>query len=440
MYSIGITGHRDLFVRDRAALSAKLCRELEKTKKSRPREEIVMLNSLAAGGDRLAAEIAMEQGIRLVAVLPFPVEEYEKDFRGEELESFRRQLTYAEKIIIVTDEKPEKPLTEVSRDAYYRAAGIYVAGHSDMVVAFWNGAPGAPGGCGTADIVAYIQKHFPEKLQTVRCDRISDADALALKNRKGYLNSLKAMAVIGVAMVCAFLFYDELMLLYMLFIYIALFGIGAAVMLYAKKKHFHENYMFFRMLAECLRVQRVLDRAGIEKRASDFYPMTTGQMREAVAVELSVTDRGTAEADLLALRQDWLEEQWRYHGEARAKIERKIRRNRIISAALFAATVVTCFISCVVELRNIPYRTNLIIVVGLLSAASLFLNSYYGKLNLDRKYEKHGSMECLYKFALKETESRPLDRELTEKIAREEILENASWYSYTRESSLTLDY
>ena len=437
MYSIGITGHRDIFVRDKETLGCELRNEINKVQKSHPGEEIVMLNSLAAGADRLAADVAIEMGLGIIAVLPFSVSEYEKDFKGEELTAFRRQLAYADKVVTVSC---EGSFADLSRDEGYRAAGIYVAEHSDEIVAFWNEVPAEPGGCGTASIVEYIRAYFPQKLRLIKTDRISDSDALAMKNQKGYLSALKAMGLIGMAMVCAFLFYDEVYLLYMLFIYIALFGVGGAVLQYARKRRFHENYMFYRMLAESLRVQKVLDLSGIEKLASDFYPMTTGDIREAIAVELNAVDRQPAEEDLSVLRRDWLEDQRRYHNSALAGTGRKIRRNRIVSAILLAATVVTCVISCVVELRNIPYRTNLIIVVGLLSAASLFLNSYYGKLNLDRKYEEHVSMEKLYKGALEETKEKPLNREFIEKIAREEMLENAGWYSYTRESSLTLDY
>ena len=107
---------------------------------------------------------------------------------------------------------------------------------------------------------------------------------------------------------------------------------------------------------------------------------------------------------------------------------------------MLIATVVICIASCIVELAGIPYRTCLIVVIGLFSAGSLFLSNFYGKQNLERKYEDHIHMADLYKYALDKTENSSLSKDLIEEIAREEILENAAWYSYTKESSLSLDY
>ena len=48
-------------------------------------------------------------------------------------------------------------------------------------------------------------------------------------------------------------------------------------------------------------------------------------------------------------------------------------------------------------------------------------------------------MEKLYDTALKENRDRELTEETIEDIAREEILENSNWYSYMKESRISLD-
>ena len=41
---------------------------------------MIVLSALAEGADRLVARVALAQGVKLVAPLPLPIEEYRRDF------------------------------------------------------------------------------------------------------------------------------------------------------------------------------------------------------------------------------------------------------------------------------------------------------------------------------------------------------------------------
>jgi hypothetical protein len=77
---IGITGHRDIPEEDADILKEKIkgiFRELKNNYKNTP---LLLLTPLAEGADSIAAKTAIEEGIDYAVVLPFPEEEYVKDF------------------------------------------------------------------------------------------------------------------------------------------------------------------------------------------------------------------------------------------------------------------------------------------------------------------------------------------------------------------------
>ena len=84
---IGGIGHRNLHPADGklAAAVRGECRKLGKQYKASP---FVVLSALAEGADRLIAKTAMEElGADLVAVLPMPAADYERDFQTEDFQS-----------------------------------------------------------------------------------------------------------------------------------------------------------------------------------------------------------------------------------------------------------------------------------------------------------------------------------------------------------------
>jgi len=117
-----------------------------------------VFSPLAVGADRLVARKLLDQkGSRLIAVLPVPEDNYlddfgttdlhSKDYEGAEArQEFRHWLSHrAIECIVIPP--------SATRDESYEKVGFYVAEHSDVLIAVWDGLP-SQGRGGTADIVA----------------------------------------------------------------------------------------------------------------------------------------------------------------------------------------------------------------------------------------------------------------------------------------------
>ena len=153
--TVGVTGHRAIRPADVPALRAGVKRELQRLQQQYPHSPLLMLNSLAEGADQLCAQVALELGIPLVAVLPLEPAKYEKDFEGEALTLFRSLRAQARQCFVApaAETVPEAP----SPSFFYRQAGIYVSTHCHVLLALWDGAPGKAG-CGTAEAVDFALK------------------------------------------------------------------------------------------------------------------------------------------------------------------------------------------------------------------------------------------------------------------------------------------
>lgn len=148
---VGVTGHRNISEEDKVKLKASIKSELEKLKKEYPHSEIVMLNSLTRGADTLSAICARELNIKLVCALPLAVEEYAEDFSPEDLQTFNELLDYAYDVFEVpfTEEIPQS----IDREFQYRQAGIYIASHSHLLLALWDGTALEQADYGTSKMV-----------------------------------------------------------------------------------------------------------------------------------------------------------------------------------------------------------------------------------------------------------------------------------------------
>ena len=158
---IGVTGHRKLenvqLLQKSVKKALSLIDEiLEKNLKHAP-YTFYVISPLAEGADRLVVKEIMEWQVlesvnkpSLEVVLPFPKEDYIKDFETaaskEEFETF-----LARAMSISTLEKA------TSREAAYENVGQYVVDNCVFLIAIWNGKP-ASGRGGTGDIVEYARK------------------------------------------------------------------------------------------------------------------------------------------------------------------------------------------------------------------------------------------------------------------------------------------
>lgn len=164
---IGITGHRDLREEDIPNLEERVRAIFQEIRVKYKDTPIKVLSPLAEGADRLVARIALKiENVSLIVPLPMPRSEYQKDFETEESKKeFADLLTKAEDVY-------ELPLLEgntaenilgygAQRNTQYACVGAYVALHSQILIALWNGKDTKETG-GTAEIVRFKLEGVPE--------------------------------------------------------------------------------------------------------------------------------------------------------------------------------------------------------------------------------------------------------------------------------------
>lgn len=159
---VGVTGHRDIPSDDKLVIREAIRLRLTELHEEYPHSPFRLISGLAEGADRLVAEVALEiDDFSLLAALPMEQAEYEKDFETPaSLECFRRLISLADRCFVVeaTEGDNEHGLL---RDEKYLTLGRYIARHSQIVIALWDGVTGQimPDGQtqilmgGTADVV-----------------------------------------------------------------------------------------------------------------------------------------------------------------------------------------------------------------------------------------------------------------------------------------------
>lgn len=139
---VGITGHQD-----RAGIDWSWVAKAVRDELSSVPTGLIGLSSLARGADQLFADVLLEAGGELHFVVP--IANYEKTLEGKHLAHFLELKRAATETI-------ELPPAKSEQDAYL-AAGEYIASHSDLLIAVWDGKP-AVGKGGTADVVAFAKR------------------------------------------------------------------------------------------------------------------------------------------------------------------------------------------------------------------------------------------------------------------------------------------
>jgi hypothetical protein len=145
--TIGVTGHREIAVGERAHIEAETARIIAWLASDRhATREIRLLSQLAAGADQLFAAVALDHGARLQVVLPFAHDTYAVSLPDDARAGFQRLSERAASTWIA-------PIVEGDADAAYHLAGIVMLAQSDLLIALWDGKPGRGIG-GTAYVVA----------------------------------------------------------------------------------------------------------------------------------------------------------------------------------------------------------------------------------------------------------------------------------------------
>jgi hypothetical protein len=154
---LGVTGHRRLRADDTARLEAAVRDLLTRLRRAAPSTPFLLITPLAEGADRLVARVALDLGAELVVPLPLARDEYARDFPGSlgEFDALLEDPRTVRRLVLPALPHVNGPLPpRTARELQYAATGVYVARHSQILIALWDGAGSTETG-GTAQIVQY---------------------------------------------------------------------------------------------------------------------------------------------------------------------------------------------------------------------------------------------------------------------------------------------
>lgn len=310
--------------------------------------------------------------------------------------------------------------------------------------------------------------HIVEGIEDASLRRIDEefvtADALSIHNAEKHRRILLALSFAGAILAIAFLLYDEAEMYGLIIacgvVLLALFGISRI----SGKLECHRKYVEYRVLAESLRLQFYLSYAGFKERVTKMLPwsirMEIPWIPEVIDETMTEADSAAAEAEMHAeesvsvsaekgmrsVSEIWVADQLAYHKRALVKTEKKDKTNRYIVRTVFIITIISYLAALAFEIKEMTnpmitpagasmdtadvYRAILKIVLGTLSAITIFTGSYYGKLSLDNVMEDHRRMIALYTHAEQEIREKGETKEIVMDLAREFLSENSTWYAY----------
>ena len=280
------------------------------------------------------------------------------------------------------------------------------------------------------------------------------ADTLSLRFSALYRRLLMALAAEGTVLTMAFLLYDEAQAIWMILVCGAMLLAAMFTLRYARRSACHRRYIEYRALAECLRVQAYLRYAGSSVDAAEL--LSWSQQDETAWIMDALCSLGLGVPPLKGhdIRACWVEGQLNYHRGAGKKAQRSARASgRVVRTALIAS--MTLYVLAVLfellcgglifrpafAVGNVElFRTLLKIAMGSLSAATLFIASYYGKQSLPRSLSDHDKMARFYEKMSEQLAMRGQTDELLEVLAREELIENGDWCSYQRDNTPDISF
>ncbi|WP_233840502.1 hypothetical protein [Dyella sp. 2HG41-7] len=155
---IGVTSHRNIAASEIEPIRQRVRAFFAQLHADFPSLPIVVLSSLAEGGDQLFASEAVAAGARLVVPLPLPRDMYVEDFADTAVRAqFEALIEQAEVIrlpLLKSQPREELQAHGEARNRQYAKAGVFIASHAHILVTIWDGKDSGRLG-GTGQIVKY---------------------------------------------------------------------------------------------------------------------------------------------------------------------------------------------------------------------------------------------------------------------------------------------
>jgi hypothetical protein len=170
---IGVTGHRDLRSQDVPALEREVCAIITRMQRDYVGEgnetPLVLISALAEGADRVVARVALAMGLQLIAPLPLPAAEYKRDFEpgltpgaAAEFDQLLSQAVATPVMSFTAGNSLEAVRTDANKRAeQYRAVGLFIVQHCDVLIALWDGNENDKAIGGTGEVVTFKREGIP---------------------------------------------------------------------------------------------------------------------------------------------------------------------------------------------------------------------------------------------------------------------------------------
>ncbi|MDE2050810.1 MAG: hypothetical protein KGJ72_07305 [Gammaproteobacteria bacterium] len=153
---IGVTGHRHLRAGDLPGHREHVRELFAQLRRRYPATPLRIVTALAEGADRLAAEVALEEGHELLVPLPLEPADYARDFPGStaQFDAILRRVPPDQVFVLPRDagSDHEELTPHEQREKRYRAVGMFLAQQTHLLLALWDGRPNASS-AGTAAVV-----------------------------------------------------------------------------------------------------------------------------------------------------------------------------------------------------------------------------------------------------------------------------------------------
>ena len=268
------------------------------------------------------------------------------------------------------------------------------------------------------------------------------SDALSLKNAKKHRRILLELSAVGTLLTMLFLLYDEAELYGLILacgmMIIALF----LIRFIADRSQCHRKYLEYRVLAEALRIQYYLYLAGMKERVTALLPWSVRfempWIAECIAA-LPEPDPKHREPVI----GFWIKDQSEYHQLKLGQMMKKNRRDNRVAVITLVITILTYVAAIGFELYVFYHQTAIDVsfvravikvVVGTMSALTLFTANYYGKMSLPNVIDDHERMIALYQHVGEKINNEGESDELILSLARECLNENSAWYAYQKKN------
>ena len=264
------------------------------------------------------------------------------------------------------------------------------------------------------------------------------ADSLSILNAEKNNRILLILSIVGTLITISFLLYDEAELHGLIVACIVMILCLFFIRRISNRLDCHRKYIEYRVLAETLRVQYFLCVAGIKENVIEILPWFT--KKSIPWIEEVILSLPTVEiSEKKSILDCWIRDQKAYHDSALKKSEAKKQRNDRTTKIVIVITIIFYIVALLFEFHMYTggewananvIRAILKIILGTMSAVTIFTGSYYGKMSLSNIIDDHKRMSALYEQAEKDISQNGETDELIIFLAREFLIENGTWYAY----------